>query len=129
MRSLSLGSLALLREIKTVTPSAINRPSSLWAISKVISRSSGSELGSRTIILFASAGPLIARLALSRRRVGAPPETVFNNLIKDIIVAGPQTPSTFTPTDFWNSLTAPSVRGPKTASTRPQSKPISISRD
>ena len=58
------------------------------------------QLGSITITLLARAGEAIAWRTLSRKAAGAPPETVFTNLIKEINVAGPHLPSTMTPTDF-----------------------------
>ena len=76
----------------------------------------------------ASAGPRFFCIALSLRMAGAPPETVRDKRIRAVIVAGPHFPSTETPADFWNSLTALSDRSPKTPSTLPQSNPISVSR-
>ena len=76
--------------------------------------------------LSASAGPRFLCLAFSRICAGAPPETILVKRINAIIVAGPHLPSTFMPTDFWNSLTALSVRSPNMPSTRPALNPISV---
>ncbi|CAB4621833.1 unannotated protein [freshwater metagenome] len=58
------------------------------------------KLGSKTITLFAKAGPRFFCVALSRSCDGAPPETIFVKRISDITVAGPHCPSTAIPTDL-----------------------------
>ena len=128
IRSLSRGALFVLRVMITDTPSGISRPSRRCAISKVISAISLRDWGSITITLSASAGPRFSRSAWARNSVGAPPVTVRIRRIRPIIVPGPHIPSTLTPIDFWNSLIAPSVSGPKIPSTRPGLKPISTKR-